>query len=223
MIDDRIDYASRWKRFNLPVRYQGVRLKDSQMTPANRDALLAALEFANTFEDRFAPTASGTKPELLGRGQVFIGNPGTGKSRIACGAAIEAHLNTDLRVLYLPVTNYFALGREQQKFITLAEKLRDEESLALVKKLQERIDRVMTVPLLVFDDLGKEYSAASGWVGTEIHRILRTRFDKGRPTAITSNLPLEEWKKYDGAMYSFLQEAFDCTVIGGEDWRRAGR
>lgn len=223
MIDERIDYARRWKRFGLPVRYQGLRLTDSDMLPANREALLTAKHFADTFTERYVPTASGEHPELLGKGLLLGGNPGTGKTRIACATATEAHYSSNYTVLFIPVTNYFALGREQQKFMNIAEKFRDEESLAKVKRLQERLDLVLTAPLLILDDMGKEYAAASGWVGTEVHRILRTRFDKGRPTIATSNLPLEEWQRYDGAMYSFLREAFDIANIGGQDWRRAGK
>ncbi|MFD4858447.1 ATP-binding protein [Streptomyces atratus] len=220
-MDDRIDYDRRWKKFNIPVRYRGLRLVHSQMTQANRQALYTAKSLADSFAERYAPTSTESRPNLVGRGVVISGNPGTGKSRISCGMATDIHLATNYSVLFLPVTNFFALGREQQKFINIAEKFRDEEALARVKQLQELMDRVLKVPFLVFDDLGKEYSAASGWVGTEIHRILRTRFDRGLPTAITTNLPLEEWQKYDGAMYSFLQEAYDLVTIGGQDWRRA--
>lgn len=223
MIDPRVDLARRWRKYRIPVRYQGLRLTDSQMTPANRAALLLARRFADSYTERYAPLASGERPELLGRGVLLTGNPGTGKTRIACGAATEAHIASNTSVLYLPVTNYFALGREQQKFTTLAEKLKDPDAISRVWDLQQLIDSVVRVPLLVFDDMGKEYSASSGWVATEVHRILRTRFDKGRPSFLTSNLPIEEWKKYDGAMHSFLQEACDIVNLGGEDWRRAGQ
>ncbi|MFH9606844.1 ATP-binding protein [Streptomyces sp. NPDC017448] len=221
MIDERIDYARRWRRFNLPVQYQGLRLTQSQMTGDNRNALLQTQQLITTWAERYAPTATGERPELLGKGLVLGGNPGTGKTRMACAALTEVHYQTNLSGLFLPVTGYFAATKDQQKFTNLAEKFRNEEALARVLKLQELLDRVMKTPLLVFDDMGKEYSAASGWVGTEIHRILRTRYVHGLPTIITSNLPLEEWKRYDAALFSFLKEAYDLCSIGGKDWRRA--
>ena len=44
---------------------------------------------------------------------------------------------------------------------------------------------------------------------TMLHHILRTRFNNGLPTIVTTNLPVKSWEAaYGGATESFINEAF---------------
>ena len=78
------------------------------------------------------------------------------------------------------------------------------------------------VKLLILDDLGKEYRTASGWAENQFDALLRTRFNYGLPTIITTNVPIESWGEvYGESMYSFLHEAFTTyQVISMEGDRR---
>lgn len=67
------------------------------------------------------------------------------------------------------------------------------------------------VRVLVIDDIGKEHTGSgSQWHAAMLHHILRTRFNNGLPTIITSNLP-DLSKIYGEATDSFIHEA--CTVM----------
>lgn len=216
-----IPWDKRWARAKIPARFRGLGIQTLRLIPENVAGLKAARDFVETFHDRYAG-AQPEGPQKVGRGLLIVGPQGTGKTRIACALATDVHLNTNHGVLYLPVTEYFHISRNTSNIVGLAEKTRDPELLEEVKKAREFLRRVERVPLLVWDDLGKEYSTGNGWVGTEVHRVLRERFDRGFPTVLTTNILQEEINGYDRALGDFIHEAFDTAVINGKSWRRAG-
>lgn len=76
----------------------------------------------------------------------------------------------------------------------------------------------LNVRILVLDDLGKEY--ASAYNDASFDEILRSRYDKGLPTIITTNVARENWaKQYKEAMGSFAYEAFHRIQLTGKDLR----
>jgi DNA replication protein DnaC len=77
----------------------------------------------------------------------------------------------------------------------------------------------MNVRVLVLDDLGKEYG--SKYDDTSFDEILRSRYDKGLPTIVTTNVDRDKWKtKYGAAMGSFVYEAFNRVEVTGKDLRK---
>lgn len=77
----------------------------------------------------------------------------------------------------------------------------------------------LNVRVLVLDDLGKELSSDYNVAGFD--ELLRSRYDKGLPTIVTTNLSREQWgRKYGEAMGSFVYEAFNRVIIGTKDLRR---
>jgi len=80
----------------------------------------------------------------------------------------------------------------------------------------------LNVRVLVLDDLGKEYG--SKYTDSTFDEILRSRYDKGLPTIITTNVRLEDWEeKYSLAMESFANEAFIRVSLNGDDLRMSSR
>ena len=78
----------------------------------------------------------------------------------------------------------------------------------------------LNVRVLVIDDLGKEYKGA-GYNDASFDEVLRSRYDKGLPTIITTNVPRENWAAHYGeAMGSFAYEAFNRVEITGKDLRK---
>jgi DNA replication protein DnaC len=70
-------------------------------------------------------------------------------------------------------------------------------------------DDAYNIRILVIDDVGKEHASGSGWQRTMLHHILRTRFNNGLPTIVTTNLALDAWNAaYGDATESFIREAF---------------
>jgi DNA replication protein DnaC len=65
------------------------------------------------------------------------------------------------------------------------------------------------IRVLVIDDVGREHSTLSGWQKSVLHHVLRTRFNRGLPTIVTTNAMLDEWAGlYGDATGSFAKEAF---------------
>lgn len=63
------------------------------------------------------------------------------------------------------------------------------------------------IRVLVIDDLGKEHNSGTGWQSSLLHHVLRTRFNNGLPTILTTNL--RKWDTtYGEATESFMHEAF---------------
>jgi DNA replication protein DnaC len=220
-----INWSARWEKYRLPKRFWGYGLADMERTPGNASALAMASDLVATWRQR-RPLGDALPEDrsLMGRGGIVIGPAATGKTRLVCAIATDIARTYNTEVLYMPVVSFFALGHKIRQATEVAVKLRDEQSLAEVKKLRRIQELVTKIPLLVWDDQGKEHDSGSGWVGAEVYRIFRERFDNCRPTLTTTNVPLPEWsEKYESAMFSFLHEAFDAAAMGGKDWRRAGR
>lgn len=77
----------------------------------------------------------------------------------------------------------------------------------------------LNVRILVLDDLGKEYG--SKYDDFTFDDIIRSRYDKGLPTIVTTNKPRETWgTAYSEAMGSFAYEAFRRVKLDGIDLRK---
>jgi DNA replication protein DnaC len=75
------------------------------------------------------------------------------------------------------------------------------------------------VRVLILDDLGKEYG--SSFDDASFDEVLRSRYDKGLPTIITTNKDRDDWAgQYGAAMGSFAFEAFHSVTIIGKDLRK---
>ena len=74
----------------------------------------------------------------------------------------------------------------------------------------------------VLDDLGKEYRTSSNWAENTFDALLRSRFNAGFPTIVTTNVPLKSWGTvYGEAMGSFAYEAFiPIDIIAKGDRRK---
>ena len=75
--------------------------------------------------------------------------------------------------------------------------------------LGEAYDDAYNVRVLVLDDVGKEHASASGWQKNMLHHVLRTRFNNGLPTIVTTNIKIDDWEAhYGSATQSFVNESF---------------
>ena len=118
---------------------------------------------------------------------LLLGNPGTGKSRIAQGIGIAA-VHAGFRVLYREANALF-------------------EELVLAEALGERADAIATyteIPLLIVDDLGMR--KLPGSAAEDLLEIVMRRYERAS-TIITSNRPIDDWPKLFGdtpAVAAFL-------------------
>jgi DNA replication protein DnaC len=152
-----------------------------------------------------------------GRGLLLVGMPGHGKTTLAL-TIIQEMMRTfsmgsfkveEGSVLVKPC--YFATFNDiiNLKGLEISKETTDEQERLLLGIHGECKDDAYNIRVLIIDDVGKEHVAASGWHKSLLHHILRTRFNNGLPTIVTTNLPVDAWSAaYGEATGSFIHEAF---------------
>jgi DNA replication protein DnaC len=226
----------RWltKRANIPIRYQGWTkeriVNDMGKFPQAIDSWIDAVLTGEVIK---SPGTAGT----TGLGLLFDGGPGLGKTTHAVVAAMELirrmpdddvslrklfHIRAaDFGEGFIPV--YYTTFPE---FLSLKKKAFDaepDEKRAIngfIEGLHGRSnDDGKNVRILVLDDLGKEFG--SQYNDTSFDELLRSRYDKGLPTIITTNVLRELWStQYSEAMGSFAYEAFSHVKLSNADLRK---
>ena len=172
-----------------------------------------------------------------GVGLLLDGEPGKGKTTHAV-AALQQFL-LDLPDDPADVANFLKYKRDgfsvssrvirymtYPEFLTLKKSVMDLEGIEKANRVAEveglhgrSSDDGLNVRILVLDDLGKEYGTA--YNGSSFDEILRSRYDKGLPTIVTTNVALENWDTaYSPAMQSFAHEAFSRVQLTGNDLRK---
>lgn len=151
-----------------------------------------------------------------GKGLMFWGTPGHGKTTLALAVIQEAMTTFSLEdfdvkpgsTLIRPC--YFMTFNEvlDLKGATM-DGATDDQEVIYQGILGECKNDAYNVRILVIDDIGKEHASLSGWQKNMLHHVLRTRFNNGLPTIITTNIEKKNWAGlYGDATESFIKEAF---------------
>jgi DNA replication protein DnaC len=163
-----------------------------------------------------------------GKGLLLCGQPGHGKTTIALSILqeimtqfpIEAFDVKEGRVLIRPC--YFITFND---ILTLRGSLmddtEDEKEILYQGILGDCPNDSYNIRVLVIDDIGQEHSSLSGWQKSMLHHVLRTRFNNGLPTIVTTNIELKNWGSlYGDATESFAHESFIYLPIETSDLRK---
>ena len=138
-----------------------------------------------------------------GKGIIFYGTVGTGKSHLAACIANEV-IDKDFTAL---MTNFATV-------INILQSSFDGR--------QRYIDSLNRFDLLVIDDLGTERQ--SEYMQEQVFNIIDSRYRSGLPFIITTNLPPEELKKTtdigNGRIYDRILERCHPVAIQGQSYRR---
>lgn len=171
-----------------------------------------------------------TGNKRCGKGLLLWGEPGHGKTTLALSIVQEllTKFPADIfkasegHTLIRPC--YFATFNDiiDLKGNLIGGNVKEDKELLYQGMLGECEDDAYNIRLLIVDDLGKEHSSLSGWQSSLFHHLLRTRFNNGLPTIVTTNIKLENWaSSYGDATESFANEAFYYLPIAvTEDLRK---
>lgn len=155
------------QRAAIPVRFQDRTFESFKVeNEGQRHALAIAQGYAETFA---------THAVRRGTCLVFVGNPGCGKTHLAC--AIAMHLQRE---------GFSAL------FLTVLEAIRKVRASWGRKGATEDEDEVLrqlaALDLLILDEVGVQYGTQAE--ETTLTEIINRRYQDCRPTILLSNLPL---------------------------------
>lgn len=219
---------------NIPSRFYGLEPRDMQEKVGSfPEEVFDWLDLVNEGQIIKAIGGLGT----TGVGLLFDGSPGLGKTTHAVVSLMELirQLPEDdaaMRKILKYQGDNLSMNSRPVYYLTFPEFLTRKKALmdadpdtkkVLYQEMEgfhgRASDDRLNVRVLVLDDLGKEYG--SDYNNTSFDEVLRSRYDKGLPTIITTNVDRENWKKqYGEAMASFAFEAFTRVRILGEDLRK---
>jgi len=197
---------------NVPLAKVGWELSDCSDIPA--ESLDSVNKWLNSVYKGKIVRAEGKA--TCGLGLMLYGLPGRGKTTVANALIQEIIRNVPPEVI----------GYESGKAVSrpcyfttyngvldLKGSIMEEHNIAdqllYSSLLGDSFDDAYNVRVLVLDDVGKEHASVSGWQKNQLHHVLRTRFNYGLPTIITTNIKIDDWEAhYGSATQSFIHEAF---------------
>lgn len=222
LTDLRPSVRAQIKNSGVPTRFIGLELAD--LEPYEGSTATSVNKWLGRFIAGEILETPGSS--LCGKGLLLVGHPGHGKTTLASVILQEVVRTTPAGfwgenspsrpVLFV---DYPKLLRIQQR----SWKDDGEDEAALMEAIYGESSQKNNVRLLVLDDLGKEHRTASGWAENTFDAVLRSRYNAGLPTIVTTNVPLKNWGDvYGEPMESFAHEAFFplSVVSSGGDRRK---
>lgn len=197
---------------DMPVRFRRLDVTKLPKTPAGKLVEKWCSRW-HAYPNSGIPTDFDAT-DFRGTGLLFTGDPGTGKTTLAC---IAAQYVSDLgwSTKFIRAQDYYALAIR-------AMQIKDEQEREAWQSLIDCYDAGWDGwKLVVIDDLGQEHNTLGGTFSENlIESVIRARFDDGAPTIVTTNLSPEGiGERYGPALADYIREAFWIVKVAGESRR----
>lgn len=155
-------------RSGIPDRFQSRTLESFV---AETDAQMFALSFAKNYANDFEQVLE------TGRSALFIGLPGTGKTHLAAGIAMQVMREQNRTVLFTTV-------------MRAVRRVKDSWTKGSAESEGQAISLLSAPDLLILDEVGVQFG--SEFEKITLFDVLNERYEKRRPTILMSNLNVDE-------------------------------
>ncbi|WNI17603.1 ATP-binding protein [Actinacidiphila sp. ITFR-21] len=216
MITTQMDpEKARWVGTGIPLRLRGLTLNDVEEMSGDTSSIKKARIYVEGYRAQQSKNWRGLPTSnAFGRGLLFAGHPGTGKTTLAAAVLCELRRRWGVSVYASRYSEHI----ERERSLLRADQSVDPER---VSRWQYAVERVQWADVVLLDDVGHEHSTDSKFAEDTLEKLLRQRYDEGRPTLITTNLSGDDWAaRYSKALRSFMDQCTRREIFTGESYRR---
>lgn len=184
-------------------------INDSHVTAVN-----TLFDYLKSLNDRRAS----------GQGLTFLGPSGVGKTLLA-SIVLNSAESQGYRIEAIELARYVGLHKDQFSLAQLMKETHEDEIVDQYVKVRQHVRYIQglskrSADWVLLDDVGREFPSGSGWSQGEFFDTLRSRWNRGLPTILTTNLPMIELEyRYTEGLTSLLMESSEIITVEGDDYR----